>query len=125
MVVAGRTVYVSPTDSEANADFDVPSASMSSNGTIILKLRPNPIGIFLRLLKPYVSLDGVEQERGWQAREFSVEPGSHSVTVLLRYRRAGRNPRTITVDVAAGQTVTVQYAGPALDIGVGRIYVKQ
>lgn len=97
----------------------------TTNGTIVLKLRPNPIGIFLRLLKPYVSLDGVEQDRGWQTREFSVAPGSHTVTVLLRYRRAGRNPRTITLDVAPSQTVTVQYAGPALDIGVGRIYVKQ
>ncbi len=98
---------------------------MSANGTIILKLRPNPLGFALRLFKkPRVALDGVEQEKGWQAREFSVAPGSHTVTVVLPYRRAGRNPRTLTVDVAPAQTVTVQYAGPALDFGVGRIYLK-
>lgn len=89
--------------------------------TINLKLRPNPLGIALRLMKPFVYLDGVEQERGWKAREFTVDPGQHEVVVLLRYRRAGRNPRRITVDVAPSQVVNLRYSGPAFDFGVGKL----
>lgn len=95
-----------------------------TNATIRLTLRPSPLGALLWVFtRPRVALDGAEQPKGWKAQEFSVTPGSHSVTVLLPYRRAGRNPHTVTVDVVAGQTALVKYVGPAWDFGIGKLTV--
>ncbi len=96
----------------------------TTNGGIRLTLRPSPLGILLRVFsRPRIALDGAEQPKGWKTQEFGVTPGSHTVTVVLPYRRAARNPHTVTVTVAAGQTALVKYVGPAWDYGVGKLTV--
>lgn len=97
-----------------------------TNATIRLTLRPSPLGILLRVFtRPRIALDGAEQPKGWKAQEFSVTPGAHTVTVVLPYRRAGRNPHTVTVNVVAGQTAVVKYVGPAWDWGIGKLTVAE
>ena len=73
-----------------------------------------PLFWILFLLKPHMGVDGSDFQSAWNTPTFiPTPPGQHTVTTYFPYfipRQAGKG--TVTVDVAAGQTVSVAYKAP-------------
>jgi hypothetical protein len=75
----------------------------------------HPPGLPPLLFKTNVAIDGFDTVQSWGSHFFPTAPGRHEVRVSFRYifsRTMGEN--SIVVDVAAGQTVHVQYRSPWL-----------
>lgn len=64
----------------------------------------------LFIFKPTISIDGGPgQKPGWGDSEYPVEPGSHTVHIKIPYVFYTIGKATETVNVDAGETVTLTY----------------
>ena len=59
-----------------------------------------------------VILDGKKQKVGWGTTSLPVAPGTHDLVVYMRVLFLKSTKATISVTVADGQTVTVDYQSP-------------
>lgn len=84
-----------------------------------------PLMWILFLIKPHVQIDGSDVQGVWnKPQQFPVAPGQHTVSVYFPYfipKQAGKG--TVTVNVAAGQTVSVTYKAPWIVFLKGRMSV--
>jgi hypothetical protein len=91
---------------------------------IVVRTRIIPLAFLLLLFKTNVAIDGFDTVQSWGPHFFPTAPGRHEVKVSFRYifsRTMGEN--SIVVDVAAGQTVHVQYRSPWLVFLKGSIKI--
>jgi hypothetical protein len=84
--------------------------------------------LFLQFLlfffKPTISIDGGEpQKNSWGESTHTVSPGQHTVHIEIPYIFTKVAKADATVDVAADQTVTVNYRAPLIVTMKGKIKV--
>ncbi|WP_328752644.1 hypothetical protein OHT57_44365 [Streptomyces sp. NBC_00285] len=97
---------------------------MSTRTGIAVQGRHNPMQFFLFFVRLTIEIDGKAQSGSWRDRFVPLTPGSHTVDVYFRYLFKARCcPAGTTVQVAAGQTVTLQYRTPQLMTSAGRLEV--
>ena len=79
------------------------------------------------LVKATIEIDDIVTRRGWGTHSIEVEPGSHVVQVSYPWlpysRRAGQNQ--VTVEVAAHETVRVEYTARLLRYMPGKMQVSE
>ncbi|WP_329314259.1 hypothetical protein [Streptomyces sp. NBC_01262] len=98
---------------------------MSTQTGISVLGRHNPMQVFLYFVRLTVEVDGQAQSGAWRSSRFiPLTPGSHRVNVYFRYLFKERCCEAgTTVEVADGQTVTLEYRAPQLMTSDGRLTV--
>lgn len=61
-----------------------------------------------------IILDGKKQKVGWGTTSLPVSPGTHELTVYMRVLFLKCTKASVTVAVAEGQTVNVDFHSPVL-----------
>jgi uncharacterized protein DUF2510 len=83
---------------------------------ISVRMKFRPLAFLLYFFKPKMHIDdGYAIDQSWGTYFFPVQPGRHTVRCYvpyLFYRTMGDN--SVTVDVAPGQVVDVQWCAPWL-----------
>jgi len=98
---------------------------VSTQTGISVRGRHNPMQVFLYFVRLTVEVDGQAQSGAWRSSRFiPLTPGSHRVNVYFRYLFKERCCEAgTTVEVADGQTVTLEYRAPQLMTSDGRLTV--
>jgi len=98
---------------------------VSTQTGISVRGRHNPMQVFLYFVRLTVEVDGQAQSGAWRSSRFvPLAPGSHQVNVYFRYLFKERCCEAgTTVEVAADQTVTLEYRAPQLMTSAGRLTV--
>jgi hypothetical protein len=72
-----------------------------------------PLAFFFYFVKPVVEINGYRVPAVWGRNMIPVPPGRHQVHVHTPYFLPSRvGPADVTVDVAAGQLVELEYRSP-------------
>jgi hypothetical protein len=78
----------------------------------------------LYLTKLTIEIDGTPQPGAWGERTISVKPGRHEVKVYFKYLAKARCCEAeVTVAVAPGRTVAMEYRTPMMMTAAGRLAV--
>jgi hypothetical protein len=78
----------------------------------------------LYFFKPTIGIDGGAQERHpWGTTDLALPAGPHTVHIEVPYIFTKIGKATATVNVVAGQTVTLVYRAPLIVFNAGKVTV--
>lgn len=97
---------------------------MADQASIRVNGRHSPMAWLLYLTKLTIEVDGTPQTGSWGDRTVSVAPGRHEVKVYFKYLTKARCCEAgVTVDVADGRSVAMEYRTPMMMTAPGRLAV--
>ncbi|HKT03893.1 MAG TPA: hypothetical protein VJT31_30550 [Rugosimonospora sp.] len=101
-----------------------PYQQPAGNGSAIaLTTKFFPLAFIFFFIKPFVSLNGQQlPQSGWGRTVIPVPPGQHQLHVHTPYFLPPQlGPADLTVPVAPGQTVELEYRAPAFAFSPGAL----
>ena len=81
---------------------------------IIVRCRVNWLSPLPLLVKSNVTIDGRSEVRSWGRHFFPTSPGAHEVSVVFRWPGGPDPEASTTVNVAAGEQVSLEYRTPLM-----------
>ncbi len=93
------------------------------SGTLKVITKHNPFAWVLNFIKVNVTVDGYTNSGPWGEQYVTVAAGTHVVDINYRYLGMACAKASATLNVAEGQTVTLDYRAPVFVFMAGKIVV--